>query len=137
MSRHRHNRDHYPRRPRPVNRPPERKPELAATTPKTRRSRPPVVRYVPVVRHLRRPKPIPVDPPTDPPTFEVEIEYSHRQVVWLEVAVLGAVTAWMGYYVYGQHSTTVFFPGDAKWVFWVMTGSTAWILIDKLMDERK
>lgn len=92
---------------------------------------------MPVVRRMRRYRPPPPSPAPDPPTFEVEIEYRHRDFGWLSIVLMTAFTVGLGFYAYTQHPVTIFFPGETKWVFWLMAGSLGWIVIDKLMDAEE
>lgn len=88
-----HERSHFPRRPRQVGGPPERKPDLAATTPRSRR-RPPVVRYVPVFRKMRRKPTQPVERP--PQGIEIEISWERRDFGWTFLLLYGVTIAGIG-----------------------------------------
>lgn len=114
-----HDRDHYPRRPAKTNRPPERKPDLAATTPRARK-RPPVVRYVPAVRVARSRHHHPAKRSTHPPHVVVNARELAASLL------LGGLVLWMGWEVFHEHAPGAFFPHDQ--VVWFWSGLVLWLL---------
>jgi hypothetical protein len=76
-----------------------------------------------------------VEPPTNPPTSEVETEHRGRGFGWWSIALLIWFDAGLGYFAYTENPPVVVFHGEDKWLFWTMTAITLSILLDKLLGE--
>lgn len=121
-----HDRDHYPRRPRPLNRPPDRKPDLAATTPRSRKT-PSKIKYVPIVKFRQRRSPESAD--SSGRGLSVEI----GPVLIAQVLLAG----YLGWRVYVNHVSSAFFPHDMVLWFWLGIALIAWRVSTSVSVDEK